>query len=101
MQAGAEMKFDGAAVRADFPGNSQARLAGLGLPIQADQNAAGEIANGFGSILADQQRIGSFGFATGTEMGVAARLDGRFGADECRPTQDKGKGDNNPKPPAP
>src|SRR6266403_5173419 len=90
------MKFDGAAVRADFPGHGQAWLKRLCLPIQSDQDAARQVPNAFGSIFLHQQRIESFRFAAKTKMEFAARLDSRFGARESWPAQSKGKGDNNP-----
>src|SRR5437016_14055204 len=96
MKAGAKMKFDGATVRSDFPGDGQAGLKGLRLPVEADQNAAGEIANGFGGIFLYEQRIESFWFTAQTEMEFAAGLDSRFGAGESRPAQNKNKSENDP-----
>ena len=40
MQAAAQMKRDGAAFRRNFPGNGEPGFEGLGLAIQANQNAA-------------------------------------------------------------
>ena len=96
MQAGAEVKLDGATVRGDFPGNPEAGLKGLSLAVQADQDTAREVANGFGSILLHQQWIESFRFAAKTEMEFAAGLAGRVAAGETGPAQGKGKGENNP-----
>src|SRR2546427_10664198 len=96
MQAGAEVKLDGATVRRDFPGNREAGLKGLSLAVQADQDTAREVANGFGSILLDQQWIESFRVAAKTEMEVAAGLAGRVCPGEIGPAQGKGKGQNNP-----
>ena len=53
MQTSAEMKFDSAAVRADFPRTGQAGLESLRLPIQADQDAAREVADRFRGRLFD------------------------------------------------
>src|SRR5947207_6033251 len=53
MQTSAEMKFDSAAVRTDFPRSGQAGLESLRLPIQADQDAAREVADRFRGRLFD------------------------------------------------
>jgi len=53
MQTSAEMKFDSAAVRADFPRSGQAGLESLRLPIHADQDAAREVADRFRGRLFD------------------------------------------------
>src|SRR5207245_6638403 len=76
--------------------NCQAGFEGLGLPIQADQNAAGEVANGLGSILLHQQRIESFRFRAETEVKLAARLAGSLGANEGWPAKGKVKSKNKP-----
>jgi hypothetical protein len=66
------MKLDGAAVGADFPGSGEAGLESLGLAIEANQNATGEIANGFGLAVFDEERIERFWFAVETEAEFAA-----------------------------
>jgi hypothetical protein len=95
-QPAAKAKRDSSAFLANFPGNGEAGLKGLSLPIQADQNAASEVANGFGSILLDQQWIESIRFAAETEMELATGLDCRLGTNEGRPAQNKGKSGNIP-----
>src|SRR5204862_6200942 len=88
------MKSNATAVSANLPGNGQAGLKSLRLPIQADQYAAREIANGLGSILFHEQGIESFLFAAETEVEFAAGLDSRFGASEDRPAQNEEKSEH-------
>src|SRR5207247_8996310 len=88
------MKSNATAVSANLPGNGQAGLKSLRLPIQADQYAAREIANGLGSILFHEQGIESFRLAAETEVEFAAGLDSRFGASENRPAQNENKSEN-------
>src|SRR5713226_2990754 len=96
MQPAPETERDSAALLADFPGNGQTGLQGLGLPIQADQDTAGKVANRFRGLFVDQEWIESFRLAAETEMEFAAGLAGGFGADESRPTQDEGETENRP-----
>jgi hypothetical protein len=87
MQAGVQMKFDGAAVGSGFPGSSESGLEGLGLAIEANQNAASKVADNFGLAIFYQERVERFRFAVDAEMELAAGLSGRLGGDESRATQ--------------
>ena len=63
------------------------RLESLGLAIQANQDAACEIANGFGLAVFDEERIKRFWFAVKTEMEFAAGLACGWRGDENRTAQ--------------
>jgi hypothetical protein len=87
MQAGAEMKFDGAAVGSGFPGSGERGLESLGLAIEANQNAAGKVANDFGLAVFNEERIERFRFAVDAKMEFAAGLRGGLCDDESRTAQ--------------
>ncbi len=88
MQARSEMKFDSATVWSDSPGCGERRLESLRLAVQADQNAASKVANGFGLAVFDEKRIERFWLAAEAEMKFAAGLDGSLCAGGSRPAQD-------------
>src|SRR5438445_12326182 len=92
------MKSNATAVSANLPGNGQAGLKSLRPPIQADQYAAREIANGLGSILFHQQGTESFRFAAEPEVDVAAGQASRLRASENRPAQNDDTTQNHGKP---
>jgi hypothetical protein len=95
MQTSAEMKLDGATVWTGFPGNGQAGLESLRLAIEANQNAASKVANGFGLTVFNQERVKRFRFAVETEMEFAARLAGRLWGGESRAAQGNRQRENN------
>jgi hypothetical protein len=57
------------------------------LAIEANQNAASKVANGFGLAIFDEERIKCFWFAVEAEMEFAAGLAGRLCGDESRGAQ--------------
>jgi hypothetical protein len=87
MQASAEMKFDGATVRGDFPGGGECGIESLRVAIEANQNAACKVANGFGLAVFDEERIERFWFAMEAEMKFAAGLGCGLCGDERRAAQ--------------
>jgi hypothetical protein len=91
------MKYDGAAVWSGLPRSGESGLERLGLAIEANQDTASKVAHDFGLAVFDEKRIKRFRFAMETEMELATRLAGRFGADERRPAQNQGKNESNAK----
>jgi hypothetical protein len=81
------MKFNSAAVWSDFPGGGEGGLKSLRLAIEANQDAASKVANGFGLAVFNKERIECFWFAMETKMELAARLGDRLRGQESRATQ--------------
>ena len=67
LQPGAQMERDGAAAIGDFPRFGELGLKLVGDPIDAHQHASGEVADDFGGLLGDLERIECFGFRGKTE----------------------------------
>src|SRR5215472_4611102 len=67
------MKRDSSAFLADFPRESQVRFKRLGLPVEANQDAARQIPNRFRGFFLDQQGVESFWLAVETKVEFAAR----------------------------
>src|SRR5689334_11036161 len=96
MQTIAEPERNGASRVGDFPREGEAGFEGLRLTIETNQNAAGEIANGFGGVILDEQRVKSLWFAAEAEVEFATGLDGGLGLTERRADRDNNKSECNP-----
>jgi hypothetical protein len=59
----------------------------LGLAIEAHQDAASKVTNGFGLAVFNEERIKRFRFTVETEMEFAAGLAARLCGQESRATQ--------------
>ncbi len=70
----AKLEADGAAAVDHLPGLCQRRLHHLRVPVETQQHAPGQVADGVGSFVGNQERVKSLGFGAQAEAKFSATL---------------------------